>query len=151
VSGPKLGHPRPDAAEALGRDSQHDARGRIVHRRELHAGTEVDVGKPLEQLRCAAFLHSRAAVNDQVLPKPGRMDRSPLDRQHDPRVAGHVAQLLLGRAQVAGDDLGALQSDPDAAHLWTAVAVDRREVTECIGLEQGARARRENHAAMLRE
>src|SRR4051812_20069999 len=59
--------PGADAGDAVGRDVDDVAGGRVVHRRELDARPEVDLGEPLEQLGRAAALEAGGAADDQVV------------------------------------------------------------------------------------
>src|SRR5215210_2902500 len=92
--------PRPDAAEPLDRDAQHEARRRIVHRGKLDVGAEVDVSEPLEQLRSSALRDARPSVDDEVLLEPGRVDPGSFEGERDSRIAAHVAELLLTGGEV---------------------------------------------------
>src|SRR3954451_4459961 len=98
----RSGSPGTDAADAADLDPQAHARGRVVHRRETHLRTEVDVGELLEQFRRAALFDRRRAVHDGVLAQPGRLDLSALERNGHARVTPDVPDLLLGRVEVSG-------------------------------------------------
>ena len=78
----------------------------------------------LQELGRAALLDPSAPVDDQVLLEPGRLHDGSLQGQRDARIAFHVPQLLL-RVQVPGDDLVAVEADPDARDLRCAVGVRR--------------------------
>ena len=97
------------------------------------------MGEPLQELRRAALLDRRAAVDDQVLAEPERVGLRSLDRDRHARVPADVAQLLL-LAQVRGDDVVAVEADPDDRDLRAPVRIDRDEVGEPVGLEHRSRA-----------
>src|SRR3954451_8923710 len=61
------GSPGTDAADAVDRDPQAHARGRVVHRGKADFGAEVDVSEFLEQFRRAALLDRCRAVHHRVL------------------------------------------------------------------------------------
>ena len=113
----------------------------------LISGPEVDAGKPLQELRRSARLESRTTVDDEVLLEAGRLHDGALDRERDTRVAGDVAELPLREAEMPGDDLVALEPDPDAGHLRRAVPVERDQVRERAGLDQLTCALRQLHDA----
>jgi hypothetical protein len=50
-----------------------------------------------------------------------------VEREHDPRVALDVLELVVA-AHVAADDLGTVKPDPDDSDLRAAVGVDCRQV-----------------------
>src|SRR5262245_64706302 len=135
--------PRTDAADPLRCDPKDPARCVVLRRREHDVRPQVDVSESLQQIAGAAFLHSAGAVHDEVLPKADLVDVLALDREDDPGIALDVAQLLP-RVHVAADDVLAVESDPDAAQLRTAVGVERDEMDQRVGLEPGAGRRIEH-------
>ena len=58
-----------------------------------------------------------------------------LEGQHDPRVSLDVAQLHVP-LHMAADEIIAVQSDPDDAHLGASVGVDGAQVSQRAGLDQ---------------
>ncbi len=90
ISAP-LSWPRADAADPFGCHVDDVTWGRVVHRRELHAGTNVDLSQALQQLRCAAFDQAGRAVNDHVVGHAHRVCALGLDREGDPRVGAMFA------------------------------------------------------------
>jgi hypothetical protein len=76
-------------------------------------------------------------VHDEVLAQAHGVEAAALDRQQNPRVALDIAHLQpVGH--VAADDLVAIEADPDRGGLRAAVGVERHEVGERVGLQQGA-------------
>jgi hypothetical protein len=84
----------------------------------------------LEQLRRPALLDRRRAVDDEVLEQAGRADRAALERERDARVAADVLELALVRVQVRGEQVVAVDRDPDQRDLGSAARADRREMAE---------------------
>ena len=70
------------------------------------------MGEALQQLWCATLLDPSAAVNREVLLKALLADPVTLERYGDARIAPDVAELPLGRRQVARDDLITVQANP---------------------------------------
>src|SRR3954462_340088 len=141
--------PRSDAPDAVARDPHHEARRRVVHRRELHVRAEVGEREALQQLRGTALLESRTAVKHEVLLQPGRVDLRPFERQGDARLASDVLQLALIAPQMPGDELVSVEADPDASHLGRAVLVQRDQVRQRAGLDQVSRAAGQFHGRSL--
>ena len=69
----------------------------------------------------------RPSHGREIFLEAGRTDLRALEREHHARIATDVAQLLL-LGQVARNQLVALDADPDAGHLWRAVATNRDEM-----------------------
>src|SRR5262245_60613384 len=103
--------PGSHAADAIDGDVDDATWWRVVARRELDVGTEVDVGELLEQLRTAAGGDASRAVRDEVLVQPRRLDLGALHGHRDPRVALDVPHLLSG-AEVGQHDLIAVEAHP---------------------------------------
>jgi O-acetyl-ADP-ribose deacetylase len=102
----------------------------------------------LQELGRAALGDPCAPVNDEVLHQARWLDLGALDRERDPRIPPHVAELLLV-TQVAGHDLAAVEPNPDAGDLRRAVAVQGDEVREPAGLDQRPRALGKLHAPIV--
>lgn len=79
--------PGADPAHPLDADDEPPAGRRVVHRREADVRAEVHVREPLQELRRAALLDARAAVDDEVLLQPGRLDLAALEGERHARVA----------------------------------------------------------------
>ena len=71
----------------------------------------------LEELGSAALRDPGAAMHDEVLEQPWRLDLGSLDRERHARIAAHVPDLLLRPRQVGRDDLVAVEADPHARDL----------------------------------
>ena len=85
---------------------------------------------PAEQLGRAAFFDPGPAVHGEVLLQARGMDLRTLERQHNARVAPRVLKLALIAGQVVGDELLAVEPDPDARHLRRAVLAECDEMGE---------------------
>jgi hypothetical protein len=97
------------------------------------------VREPLQELGRTAFLEARGPVYDQVLLEARRLELGAFDRERNLRVAPDVAELLLPGVQMAGDDLVAVEPDPDAADLRRAVGAERDEMGQGVRLEDRSR------------
>src|SRR3954452_1081633 len=128
--------PGTDPADALHADAQAHARRGVVHRREAHLWAEVHVREFLEQLRRATFLDRGGAVDDRVLPQPGRLDLAALERDNHARLTLDVLELLLRWVEMAGEQVVAVEADPHARDLRAAVLVGRHQVAQRAGPDQ---------------
>ena len=129
--------PGPDAADPFGGDVDDVAWRGVVEGRELHAGADIDLGEALEQLGGAALDEAGRAADEQVVAHADRVGPLGLDGERDPRVARDVRDLAAAH-EVAGDDVVAVETDPDHAGLRAAVGVDGGEVREAAGGEGAA-------------
>src|SRR5215208_1413052 len=124
----RSGGPGTYSANALDRDAQPHSRRRVVHRREADVGPEVDVCQLLQQLRGAALLDRCGSMHDGVLAQPRWLYLRALERDHDPRLARNVLDLLLVRIEMRGQEVVAVESDPHARDLRAAIGVRRDEM-----------------------
>ena len=97
------------------------------------------MGEPLQELSGAALLEARGAAHDQVFAQAHRVEGVRLHRQRHARIGGDVAELDLGGVEMAGDDLLAVEPDPDDGDPRAAVGGQRHEVRELARLDQLAR------------
>src|SRR5262249_1783865 len=104
------------------RDVHNSPGRRIVARRELHVGSEVDARQRLEQFWPATFRDPGCAIHDEVLLEPRPLHLNSLDGERDALVPLEAPDLLA-RTEVAEDDLVAVDTDPDDRHLWRTVGV----------------------------
>src|SRR4051794_22245413 len=132
----RSGSPGTDAAHAADLDPQAHARRWIVHRRETHVRTQVDVGELLEQFGGAALLDRCCAVHDGVLEQSRRLDLAALERHGHARVTCNVLDLLQARVEVSGEQVVAVDPDPDAGHLRAAVGIRRHEMAKRTAADQ---------------
>jgi hypothetical protein len=123
-------------ADALGPDPHDESGRRVVHRREPHIRPQIHVRQSLEEFGCATRLDPCPTVDDQILGEPVFVAASRLEREHDPGLAPHVVELLLGIAQVPGDDVLAVETDPDDRDLRRTVGVDGYEVSQMASGER---------------
>ena len=102
-------------------------RRRVVHRRKLDVGAKLGASKLLKQFRSAALRDSTAPMDDDVLIEANLVARASLNGQCDARVTADVSNLpVLG--QVRGDDLIAVQPDPDDRDLRSSVWLERHQM-----------------------
>lgn len=62
--------------------------------------------------------------------------RGGLEGQGDPRIAADIAEFALPPVQMSGNDLVALQTDPDDRDLRGPILVDGDEMSEGAGLDE---------------
>jgi hypothetical protein len=119
--------PRAHARELVDGDVHHAPRWRVVHRWELHVGTDVHARQRLEQLRRSADVDGGGALEDEVLLHPDRVGTRSLDGQHDARIPLEVAQLPP-RTEGSEHHLVAVEPHPHAAHMGGPIRVHRDDV-----------------------
>jgi len=119
--------PWSDTTDAVNRDVSNVTRRRVVHRRKLDIGAKIDAGKLLKQFRSAPLRDSTAAMNDDVLIEANLVAGAGLNGQCDARVTANVSNLPVLR-QVRGDDLIAVQADPDDRDLRSSVWLERHQM-----------------------
>lgn len=113
--------------DSVGGDVSDVARRRVVRSRKLHVGTKVGASKLLEQFRRTALGDPGTAMHDDVLIESDRVACAGLDGQRDSRVAANVSDLPVLR-QVGGDDLIAIQADPDNRDLRSSIWLERHQM-----------------------
>ncbi len=119
--------PWSDTAYPINRDVSDVTRRRVVHRRKLDIGAEIGASKLLKQFRGTSLRDSTAPMDDDVLIEANLVARAGLNGQCDARVTADVSNLpVLG--QVRGDDLIAVQADPDDRHLRSSVWLERHQM-----------------------
>lgn len=123
-------------ADALGPDPHDESGRRVVHRREPHIRPQIYMRQSLEEFGCASLLDPCPTVDDQIMGEPVFVAASRLEREHDPGLAPHVVELLLGIAQVPGDDVLAVETDPNDRDLRRTVGVDGHEVSQMASRER---------------
>ena len=142
-----LGRPGADAAEPLDGRAEDEAGRGIGHRRKASRRDRGRRAPGAAGARRAALLDPRAPVDDQVLLQPGRLHDRSLDRHDDARVA-------LARSAASAAGAGARRRSrrrrgrPRRTRPAATVGVQRDEVSERVGLEQLARARRKVHVSV---
>jgi len=119
--------PWSDTPDALNRDVSDVTRRRVVHRRKLDIGAKIGAGKVLKQFRSAPLRDSTAAMDDDVLIEANLVARAGLNGQCDARVTADVSNLPVLR-QVRGDDLIAVQADPDDRDLRSSIWLERHQM-----------------------
>src|SRR5919201_4192504 len=107
--------PRPRSASGR-RAGDHPSaesapRGRGTRAREI-----------LKQLRGAAFLDLRSAIDDDVLAQAPRLDLGPLEGDRHPGISLDVLELSLPWIEMRREEIVALDCNPDARHLRGAVS-----------------------------
>src|SRR3989304_8098555 len=108
--------PRPDPVEPLDANACDVSGGRILEGREFCARTHVGYRKPLEELSAAAFLNEGKAIDNHVFGQAHGALRVGMYGDGDARGAADVLDLLV-LGDVAGDDLIAVQPDPNERDL----------------------------------
>jgi hypothetical protein len=104
------------------------------------------VRQALQEFGRAALFESGPPVDDEVLLETRRVNSRSLQREGDAGIAPHVLKLPLIARQVSGDELLALEPDPNAGDLRRAVRVQCHEVRERARLNQLASAIGEHRA-----
>ena len=132
------------AADSFDRDVQHATRGRVVHRRELHAFSQEVRRERLQQLGCATIGDASRAVQHGVVLQTGAAGARQLERHCHPRVAFHVAHLLPA-AHVRHQQVIAIAAQPDDGDLWRAVTIDGDEVAVHTAIDRGPQLRMQLH------
>src|SRR4051794_396190 len=79
--------PGTNAADAVNGDAQAMPGRWVVHWREAHVRSEIDVRELLKQFGCAASFDRGSAVDDGVLLEPRRLDLAAFEGDDDARVA----------------------------------------------------------------
>jgi hypothetical protein len=87
------------------------------------------MSESLEKGRGPSISNSSSPVDDEVLNKPAFIVTVCLERQHNTRIIPNVADFPAFR-EVPGDDLVAIQADPDDGYLWAAIGFQRDEMRE---------------------
>jgi len=100
----------------------------------------------LEQRHRTAFGDTGLAVDHQVLLEPDRVLAWAEERDSDARVAADVLDLLV-EMQVCANDFLAFYGDLDDRHLWTPIAVQRRQMGQRTGGHEGADRLRNGHGS----
>lgn len=99
--------------------------------------------EPLQKVRRAALLEARGSVDDEVLLQAWRLKLGAFERDRHTRVMPDVAQLLLRRVEMAGNDVVALEADPNAADLRGTVGGQRDQMGQGARLQDPSGLRRE--------
>ena len=121
--------PWPHATDPVNGDVSNVTGRRVVHWRKLHIGAEIGASKLLKELRCTALGDASTAMDDDVLIKSNLVACAGLNGQRDAWVTANVSDLpVLG--QVSGDDLVAIQADPDNRDLRPSVRLERHQVRQ---------------------
>src|SRR5262249_45691138 len=115
-------------------------------RREVSVRSHVDAGETLKQRHRTAFGDTSLAVDHQVLLEPDRVLAWAEKRDSDSRVATHVLNLVV-QMKVRADDFIIFDGYPDDRHLWTPVAVQRRQMSQRTGGNESVNRRRYCHGS----
>src|SRR5262249_43444785 len=115
-------------------------------RREVSVRSHVEAGETLEQRHRTAFGDTSLAVDHQVLLEPDRVLAWAEERDSDSRVAADVLDLMV-EMQVCADDFITFDGYPDDRHLWTPIAVQRRQMGQRTGGNEGSDRLRNCHGS----
>ena len=121
--------PRSHTTDPVNGDVSNVTRRRVVHRRKLDIGAEISASKLLKQLRSAALRDPPTAMDDDVFVEADLISCSGLNGQRDARITADVPNLpVLG--QVSGNDLVAVQADPDDRDLRPSIRIERYQMRQ---------------------
>ena len=124
----------PTPRELLDGDPHHQPRRRVVDRRELHVGAEVDVGQLLQELGRPTRLHGRRALEHEVLLEPIALVPG---ASTDSATRGSRSRFRSRRngPSEAKTTSSPSSADPHAADLRRAVGVHRHDVGQVRAFE----------------
>jgi hypothetical protein len=103
--------------QAIRRDAQDEAWGRIGHWRKTCARSDVHLRQPLQQLGSATFGNSRSTIHDQIVTHANSVRRWRLEGDGDAGIATYISELLLPATQMRSNQLVTFDTNPDNGDL----------------------------------